>query len=965
MLNLPETIWPFAGNIFAANNLPDMLRRSILALVLLCSCTIHALAAGTLSGHIIDDKKQAVIGAIVMIDSNTTYAAQTDYDGNYTIENIPAGRHVIRISYVSYTTITQELLISDGANTKDVALEPEAQKIKEVTVQEVRRRNTENAVNMEIRKANSIVSGISSAQIQKTQDRSAADVVKRIPGVTIIDGRFINIRGLSDRYNNVFLNDAGAPSSEADRRAFSFDVIPSGMIERILIYKTPSAELPGDFAGGMVKIYTPAMPEKNSVTVSYTTSFREGSTFQPFYSTAGSKTDMLGFDNGYRNMPGGTPSYIQKNDPNISSITKGFRNDWGISRGQAIPDQRAAFTLQRVVKKGKFQFGNTTAITYTNTQSTYLVKRADYDSVGKNMDQSDTVSTRTVYAGIMENMAFKWGGHQIEIKALLNQMGVSQTTLRNDTFNGKNERFYAEYYQQRTTALTQLAGGHNFNNEATVYNWNLSYAYSARKEPDFKRIKFAYNPFDSVYKAQIANVVDPVNGGGRFYSDLKEHVFSFNHGIRQQVKTRGYSFELSAGNYVEYKMRSFAARLIGYTIKPSATAQHLLEQPLASIFDPTAVGEPTNFRLDEITSPSDAYKAQNLQVATYVNFVFPVRNIVKIIVGVRHEYNKQSLQSHVNLDSVSPSIVTHFVLPSLNAAFNVHKNMLMRAAYGMTVNRPEFREWSPFYFYDFQMSAGNYGSLFPTVFSPNGTVLNVAKIQNVDLRYEYYPSPGDMVHVGGFFKYFKDPIQQVITPTGGTDSKGFTYINGDHAYTGGVEVDIRKNLGFLQSSRHKGLESYDLDTRHNVMADFNLVFNAAYIYSRLYLPDLPSLSRTTQLQGQSPYIVNAGIYYQNDSIGLQASLLYNVSGPRIYAIGNKFYPNIGEMPKHSLDLTLSYTILKHLTFMVAIQDIVGQPSRLVLDIDRNGKFDTKHGLDRDIRSYVMNRYYSVGVRARF
>ncbi len=930
-----------------------MMRRSISVCFLLICCALHAVAGGTLSGQIIDDKKQAVIGAIVMIDSSTTMAAQTDYDGQYTIENIPAGHHMIRISYVSYTTINQEILVNEGLNTKNVALEPEAQKIKEVTVQEVRRRNTENAVNMEIRKANSIVSGISSAQIQKTQDRSAADVVKRIPGVTIVDGRFINIRGLSDRYNNVFLNDAGAPSSEADRRAFSFDVIPSGMIERILIYKTPSAELPGDFAGGMVKIYTPAMPEKNSVTVSYTTSFREGSTFKPFFSTQGSQTDMLGFDNGYRNMPAGTPSYIQKNNANISPITKAFNNDWGINRGQAIPDQRASLTLQRVVKKGKFQFGNTTALTYTNTQSTYLIRRADYDSVGKNLEQTDTVSTRTVYSGIMENMAFKWGGNQIEIKALLNQMGMSQTTLRNDTFNGKNERFYAEYYQQRTTALTQLAGGHNFNNESTIYNWNLSYAYSARKEPDFKRIKFAYNPFDSVYKAQIANVVDPVNGGGRFYSDLKEHVFSFNHGIRQQVKTPGYTFEISAGNYVEYKMRSFAARLIGYTIKPSATAQHLLEQPLSTIFDPSTVGEASNFRMDEITSPSDAYKAQNLQVATYVNFVLPVENIVKIIVGVRHEYNKQSLQSHVNLDSVSPSIVTHFVLPSVNAAFNVHKSMLVRLAYGMTVNRPEFREWSPFYFYDFQLSAGNYGSLFPTVFYPNGTVLNVAKIQNVDLRYEFYPSPGDMVHVGGFFKYFKDPIQQVITPTGGNDSKGFTFINGDHAYTAGAEIDIRKNLGFMQ---HSG---------RNVMADFNLVLNAAYIYSRLYLPNLPSLSRTTQLQGQSPYIVNAGLYYQNDSIGLQASLLYNVSGPRIYAIGNQFYPNIGEMPKHSLDLTLSYTILKRLTFIVAIQDILAQSSRLVLDIDRNGKFDTKHGLDREIRSYVMNRYYSVGIRAKF
>jgi hypothetical protein len=165
---------------------------------------------------------------------------------------------------------------------------------------------------------------------------------------------------------------------------------------------------------------------------------------------------------------------------------------------------------------------------------------------------------------------------------------------------------------------------------------------------------------------------------------------------------------------------------------------------------------------------------------------------------------------------------------------------------------------------------------------------------------------------------------------------------------------MRKNLGFMMGSRAK-----------NEMANFTFVFNAAYIYSKLYLPNLTSLSHTTQLQGQSPYIVNAGLFYQNDSIGLQASLLYNVFGPRIYAIGNKNYPNIGEMPKHSLDLTISYTVLKKLTFVFAIQDILGQSSRLVLDIDGNGKFEPGKGLDREIRNYTTHRYYSLGAKLKF
>jgi outer membrane receptor for ferrienterochelin and colicin len=149
-------------------------------------------------------------------------AASTDYDGNYRIENIPAGPHTIFVRYLSYRTIKKSINITEGTNNYDADMAPEAKNIKEVTVKEVRKKTTENSVVLEIQKSNSIVSGVSSAQIQKSQDRSAADVVKRIPGVTITDGRFINIRGLSERYNNVFLNDAGAPSSEADRRAFSF-----------------------------------------------------------------------------------------------------------------------------------------------------------------------------------------------------------------------------------------------------------------------------------------------------------------------------------------------------------------------------------------------------------------------------------------------------------------------------------------------------------------------------------------------------------------------------------------------------------------------------------------------------------------------------------------------------------------------------------------------------------------------
>lgn len=931
-----------------------MARLSTLIVIFTFLLQAVAFGQGEITGTLTDSKTKEPMMGVVVIVEGTTLGSTTDMDGKFTISKVPAGKYNVVFQYVGYEKkVVQDVVVKNNETfTLNTTVAEESKTIQEVTVTETKTRNTENAVVAEIKNSTSIVSGVSAAQIQKSQDRNAADVVKRIPGVTVLDGRFINIRGLNERYNNVWVNDASAPSTEADKRAFSFDAIPAGMLDRVMIYKTPSPELPGDFAGGMVKIYTQSIPEKNSISGGYSVSFREGSVLKPYYASEGSKTDIWGYDNGFRSIPAGTPSYISKSDSTIKQTTQAFKNTWGIKTMRAIPDQRANLGLQGVLKLKHATIGSTTALSYTRTTSTYFINRADYDSVSQTTALNDTVSTVQVNAAAMENIGIRFGKNLIEIKGLLNQTGIQQTTLRGNYFNEANDRFYAEYYQARTTVLSQLTGSHKFEKDDNgSYDWNFSYDYGNRNEPDFKRIRFTFNPMDTLYKAQIANVVDPVNGGGRFFSNLKENTYSFNHIFRQHIDTKKYAFDISAGNYVEYKSREFNARILGYTIRSGYTAYQLTQLPLGEMFDTANTGGKNTFKLDEITNKGDSYKAQNLQISSFICFTLPIGERVKIVTGLRYEYNKQSLQSYLNTDSVSPSIKTNFYLPSFNLSVNMTKKMLMRFAYGETVNRPEFREWSPFYFYDFQFNAGNYGSLFPTVYYPNGYVLKVAQIHNVDVRYEWYPDYGDLIHVGGFFKYFKDPIQQVITPTGGSDSKAFTYINGDHAYVYGLEVDIRKNFGFLDKYIHK-----------KIFSCFSLVFNAAYINSKLVLPNLTSLVTTTKLQGQSPYVVNAGLYYQNDAIGLQGALLYNVFGPRIYAIGNVSYGNIGEMAKNTLDASISYSFFKRrLTLTFAVQDLINQANRLVLDINRNNKFENK-GPDQSIRNYKNGRYYTIGLK---
>ncbi len=929
-----------------------MKRNKFLLLFILLLPTL-LFAQGSISGKVTDAKTNETLIGVVVVLENTTLGGTTDMDGNYKIADVPVGSYTIHIKYIGYETkIVNDFVVMNGeTKVLNVAIGAEVIKIKEATVIGAKIRNTENAVIAEMKNATAIVSGTSSAQIQKSQDRNAADVVKRIPGVTIVQGRFINIRGLNERYNNVWLNDANAPSTEADKRAFSFDVIPAGMIERIMIYKTPSPELPGDFVGGMVKIYTQSIPENNIFSVGYSSCIRQGSTFNQMYYTQVSKTDKYGYDNGFRSIPSITPNYLSKNDSCITDITKAFKNTWRINNRKADPDNRANLSFQRVIRIKGLTIGNTTGLSYSTTNTTNVNKRADYDSTSQNSSPLDTVTTSQVNVGLMENIGFRFNRTTIEFKNLFNQTGTQQTTMRNDTFNGVTQKFFEEYYQARTTYLSQLIGTHKFNHDLSAYDWNISYNYGNRNEPDFKRIKFVMNPVDSTFKTPIANVVDPINGGGRFFTTLKEHAYSFNHNFKEHIIINKYEFDVAVGNYVESKSREFSARILGYTIKPGYNAFILTKLPLDSLFDTANVGDKNNFKLDEITSKSDTYKAQNLQEAGYITFTFPFGERARLAGGIRYEYNKQSLQSSVNQDSISPSIVTKFYLPSANLSVNLTKKMLMRFAYGKTLNRPEFREWSPFYFYDFQMNAGNYGSLFPTVYFPQGTVLKVAQIQNVDVRYEWYPAYGDMIHVGGFYKYFKDPIQQVITPTGGSDSKAFTFINGDHATLYGAEIDMRKGLGFIG----KGNSTF--------WNSFALVCNATLLKSELTLPELPQIITKTQLQGQSPYVVNAGIYFQNDSIGFQSSLLYNVVGPRIYAIGNVGYGSIGEMAKNTLDFTVTKRFFKRLYFTFAVQDILNEATILMLDIDRNNKFETK-GMDKPIMSFKSGRYYTFGLKVQ-
>lgn len=933
-----------------------MVPKYLSVIVFLLFSTFNILAqTGQIHGVVADLKTNEILSGVNISVKGKKLSTLSDKEGRFEFTNMDSGNYSLEFIVGNYKTKTATVSVYPNKTSElKVQLEAaEPEQLKGAKVTATRAKNTEAAIVLEMKRSDNIVSGISASQIQKGQDRDASEVVRRVPGVTIIENRFIMIRGLNDRYNTVWLNDAGAPSSETDKKAFSFDIIPAGLIDRILIYKTPSADLPADFAGGMVKIYTKAFPEKTSMSIDFKSSYRTGSTGNMFDYNTKSNTDWLGFDYGQRKLPKGLNEYISKYDQNIESETKSFNSNWAKQEHKAMPDARFNFNFNKLGNIGKIKLGNIFGINYSNTYTVFNIQRQDWDSVSKTLDLMDKQSTQTVRLNILENFAIKFNSnHRIELKNLLSQTGIQQTVVRNSNLmDGPNERSYQYSYQSKTTYTGQLTGNHKWNNDKLIYDWTLGYSQIYRNDPDLRRIRYVKDRTapDSMYKASVANVVDFVNGGGRFFSTLKENIYSISQSLKYKNTFKGMAYEASTGGYIELKDRSFEARVLGYVIKPGAAAQTLTRLPIEQIFAPENIGTPNGFKLDEITSPSDKYKAQNHLFAGYGMLNVQVSKKIKVVGGLRYEYNKQALQSRLNQDSISPKIITKFWLPSFNMAYNFSKQSLLRVAYGKTLNRPEFREWSPFFFYDFNFSAGTYGSLFNTVLFPNGNILKVATIQNFDLRYELYGKGSDFVQVGAFYKYFKNPIQQIILSSG-SDSRSFSFVNGDWAYTQGVEIDFRKNMGSIGKS-----------IRCKQLANLNVVGNVSLIQSQLNISKTINQSNKTQLQGQSPYIINSGLYYQNDSSGLQVSLLYNVFGPRIFLLGTLQYPNIGELSRHTIDITVSQRLNKRFSLNIGAQDILNNPVFLVQDTNNDGHF-SRNGSDKLIMKFRRGPYYTFGVK---
>lgn len=918
------------------------MKTALLLLTFLTTAFTTLAQTGTLAGKVKDKTTgDPIIGATVAV-INTSKGTTTDFNGDFAIP-LDAGTYQISVTYVSYQNQNfGNIKIAAGQKTDlHVGLEVSATELAAVSVVGARQTNTDISLITEIKKSNIVVSGMSAEQIMKSQDRDAAEVVKRIPGITIMDNRFINVRGLAERYNTVLLNDALTPSSEVDVRAFSFDVLPTSVIDRVLIFKSPAPELPGDFAGGAVKVYTKNVVNENTSTFGISTAYRSGTTLDNFYTYQGSKTDLFGFDNGTRKLPATFPASLSEvNNVQKADAAKLLPNIWELKSTNAAPDLRLNMGLNRKFNLGSKQVSSISAVSYSNTRVNSFIERAnflDYDRTTHdkilNWKYQDEVAQQTVRLGVLQNFAFRLNDkNKIEFRNLFNQIGVNQATLREGiNYNDEDfdERSYFMRYESRSIYTGQLQGTHTSANAKNIFTWTSGFNYLGRQEPDFRRVRtLRERGSEGPYRVVVPINAPSPNNAGRLYSDLTEtayiaggqleHIF----GSPDSVNT-GKNLRLKAGFYAERKDRSFASRYFGNVLPflnendPAVVAnrEKIVNLPLDQIFAPANFDARNGFILNEGTRISDRYNAANNLGAGYLALTKTLWDKITLYGGVRAEYNDRQVEAVDYSGRADVADPTFNLLPSLNVAYNFNMRSLVRFAYGMTVNRPEFREQARFSYFDFIENASTQGN----------NNLRAATIQNLDLRYEFYPTPSELLSIGAFYKNFSNAIETIIYP--GTDKAPiYSYRNSESAYSLGIEAEARKSFRDVSASPF--------------LQNLSLVLNASLIHSRVNLGADADKNQEQKraLQGQSPYIVNAGVYYQNDDNGWQTSLMYNVLGSRIYRVGSfNGNPTVYEMPRQVIDLSVTKNLKKGFQLKAGIQDLLNQPFRFVQDTDMNSK----------------------------
>ncbi|MCB9641436.1 MAG: TonB-dependent receptor [Myxococcales bacterium] len=911
-------------------------------------------------GRVLSQRDKKPVASAQIFVKGQAVEAQADPQGRFQLR-LPKGYYELTVIHPSYSTARKKLKIPNPKMTSLIfAMAPASIQLQAFTVTAPRIVGSTDELMKQRKQAGGVSEMIGAEQMAKSGDANAASALRRVSGVTIVGGRFVYVRGLGDRYSSTLFNGATLPSPEPEKRVVPLDLFPSGILERMVLEKTYLPYLPAEFGGGSVQLYTRSFPKKFQSTLSLQLGYIHGATFTQASHYQGGWSDFLTFGLPSRGLHPDIRKASEKTlllpesrlNPGVGypreeleRLGELLPNVWNTQKMLVPPQIKLSFTLgDSFSLPGQVRTGYFLYVNYDNNWQSRAHEEGGFErqnllrlyflGQGKKLELNNDYKFQQLENGINLGGMFVWGleigdAHKIRVTSLINRI-VSNETRIVEGYNANvlsDIRLTRFRWIERTLSSTQLRGEHILSKATGLrLNWRYTYSLALRAEPDRRETRYDQST-DGHFQLS-----DLPEGNLRFFSDLTDH----NHDLAVDLtlpfkQWSGLKAEARMGGLFAHKSRVVDTRRYKFQMRGDPTiyrSPEMISQEPESIFTPENIGA-NGYQFEEITRQTDNYRAHQWIGAVYAMVRLPLTSKLRLEGGARFEYSLQEVETfelfRPSKTPVMAKLDTPDILPALSLSWDVADKMVLRAAGAMTVSRPDFRELSPA---TFDAVAGGR-QLFG---NPN---LERALISHADLRWEWYPDSGEAFSVGAFYKYFYRPIETKLIVSA---NQSITFANADGgAHNVGAELDFRKRLGFL----------------HKYLRDFYVAGNLTLVWSQIQLPaDSIETNKIRPLQGQSPYVINFTLGYDNADTGTSVALLYNVFGPRIAEVGADGIPDTYEEPFHQLDLVVRQRFAKRWLLTLKAQNLINLPKVFTLG-------------DQTTRLFYRNRSFSVSLAYRF
>lgn len=892
---------------------------------------------GFIRGTVFDDQTGESLPGVTVFQEGTTLGAITDFDGKFSITS-PAGQYTLSVSFISYETLKiNDVKVEAGKTTLFENLRLKEAKIEiqgvEITAEVIR--NNETAMMTLKRNSANLLDGISASALRKIGDSDAASSMKRITGVSIQGGKYVFVRGLGDRYTKTMLNGMEIPGLDPDRNTLQLDLFPTTIVDNIVVNKSFTADLPGDFTGGIVDIYTKDFPEEKAAGISLSLGYIPGMHFNPDnLGYEGGKTDWLGYDDGTRQIPAteNIPFFTEAiADPygpkglRYREILESFNPNMAAAKQQSVMDFSIGASVGNQINRNKVTWGYNAAISYLNETDFY--ENAEFGRYGLSSDKSVTemdereyqtgnYSEQSVLISGLAGLALKTKKSKYGINFLHLQNGESKAGIFDYEKNNQGTEFLGYQhnleYSQRSLSNLLFSGKHLLVN-AWGIEWKLSPTLSKIEDPDIRFTRYVIT--------DEGNLVIGTESGfpERIWRELEEVNYSGVLHITRDFNFAGEKAKLLFGGAGTLKERDYVIRSFALNIRPPFP---LTGNP-DELFYPEnlwprdgKIGSGTTYEARFVPTNPNQFNASTKMFAGYISLeINPLANL-RAIMGLRFEQYKQYYtgQDQLGYNVLEEAEVLDNIdyLPSVNLIYSLRPDQNFRFSVTKTIARPSFKELSFAEIFDPITGRTFVGGLFRDADEVLGIEywdgnLVSTDILNFDLRWELFRPGAQTLSLSAFYKQFRKPIElvQYTTLVGAFQPRNV----GDGEVIG-AELELRKNLDFINPS----------------FSNLALSANFTYTQSKIELSPTEYQSRFDNaregqkvddyrdMAGQAPYLLNAGVLYSGGEKGfwrgLEAGFYYNVQGETLIIVGIVDRPDIYSTPFHSVNFNSNKTFGK-------------------------------------------------------